>query len=152
MADTKYCPRCDKTLSVADFGRSKRRKDGLQGECKKCRNTYAAKWYAKNKDTHGARTALWRAENRKKVEDFLWELFDNNPCPCGESDPVVLDLDHLDPTEKEFAIGEAIGLGISLARVKQEAKKCQVLCANCHRRKTAKENDWWSERRKEKKV
>lgn len=66
---------------------------------------------------------------------------------CGETDPVVLDLDHIDPATKyRGQMGGAWG-GLNLANLgwkalHAELAKCQVLCANCHRRKTAREQGW----------
>jgi hypothetical protein len=53
---------------------------------------------------------------------------------CGlVDDPVVYDFHHLDPKTKLFGIGSN-----STTRSKQayadEAKKCILVCANCHRK------------------
>lgn len=53
---------------------------------------------------------------------------------CGfKEHPVALDFHHRDSETKEFNIAEAMRSGWSLARVKQEVEKCDVLCANHHR-------------------
>lgn len=39
-----------------------------------------------------------------------------------------------------FNIGDANREKFSIGRVIEEVKKCDVRCANCHRRKTFKEN------------
>lgn len=41
-----------------------------------------------------------------------------------------LHFHHLDPSKKEF--GLTSGNGKSLARFREEAKKCVLVCANCH--------------------
>ena len=56
---------------------------------------------------------------------------------CGERDPVVLDAHHRNPKEKEFRIGEWLNRG-SLGALANELAKCEILCANDHRRKHAK--------------
>lgn len=77
-----------------------------------------------------------RYEKVKFVVEFLLKY----PCSiCSEKDPLVLDFDHLG--NKECNIGYMISNGCSLDDLKKEIKKCQVLCANCHRRKTAKEKN-----------
>lgn len=51
---------------------------------------------------------------------------------CGyDRYPGALQFHHLDPDEKEFGISGR-GLTRSLARVREEATKCVLLCANCH--------------------
>ena len=44
----------------------------------------------------------------------------------------ALDLHHLDPKTKSFALGDK-GYTRSWAIVKAELDKCVLLCANCHR-------------------
>jgi transposase len=43
----------------------------------------------------------------------------------------ALQFHHIDPGEKEFALSSQ-GLTRSLERVRREAEKCVLLCANCH--------------------
>ena len=55
---------------------------------------------------------------------------------CGYKEhPVALDFDHINPETKEFTIGTCY-TSVSLKRLHKEIKKCQILCANCHRIKT----------------
>ena len=61
---------------------------------------------------------------------------------CGESDPIVLELDHRERSEKKFAIADSSRVGMSLESLMKEAEKCDVVCANCHRRRTAKQMKW----------
>lgn len=57
---------------------------------------------------------------------------------CGETDPVVLDFDHLDPSLKHPKLRTVGGNWgkLSWGEMEQELGKVQVLCANDHRRKT----------------
>jgi L-lysine 2,3-aminomutase len=56
---------------------------------------------------------------------------------CGEADPVVLEFDHVTGV-KEAAVAELVQRAVSLARLIAEVEKCEVRCANCHRRRTAR--------------
>ena len=59
-----------------------------------------------------------------------------NPCAdCGERDPVVLEFDHL--RDKTFDIGSKL-IHKAWPAVLAEIAKCEVVCANCHRRRTAR--------------
>jgi hypothetical protein len=51
---------------------------------------------------------------------------------CSENDPAALDLHHRDPTTKLFNLGATRDQ--SAAAVRAEIAKCDVLCANCHRK------------------
>lgn len=60
---------------------------------------------------------------------------------CGENDPVVLEFDHRDGVEKEDAVARLI-VSCRWAEVAAEIAKCDVRCANCHRRRTAAQFGW----------
>ena len=67
---------------------------------------------------------------------FLIEFFRERPCiDCGESDPIVLEFDHL--TDKAFDVSAGLRTH-KWETVLQEIDKCEVVCANCHRRRTAR--------------
>ena len=69
----------------------------------------------------------------------LCEYLQGHPCVvCGEADIVVLDFDHV-RGKKLFCIGAGINDGYGWERIASEIKKCEVRCANCHRRKTAEQ-------------
>lgn len=53
---------------------------------------------------------------------------------CGEKDPICLDYHHTDPKTKLFDICRAVCTGIAWDKIVLEIAKCEVLCANCHRR------------------
>ena len=42
----------------------------------------------------------------------------------------ALEFHHTDPTQKEFHLGEK--RGASLAKLRAELDKCQLVCRNCH--------------------
>ena len=63
---------------------------------------------------------------------------------CGEADPIVLEFDHVRGT-KQDNVSTLIGRAFSWKRILEEVAKCEVRCANCHRRKTAAQ--FWSRKR-----
>jgi len=70
------------------------------------------------------------AANRRRILEYLLE----HPCvDCGEADPIVLEFDHL--RDKTRNVSQLL-LGYSWARIMQEIEKCEVVCCNCHRRRT----------------
>ena len=67
-----------------------------------------------------------------------------HPCvDCGESDIVVLEFDHL--RDKTRNVSYLIGTG-EIPRIKEEIAKCDVVCANCHRRRTSERGGWYRSR------
>lgn len=75
---------------------------------------------------------------RNRNKQYLLEYLQKHPCiMCGESDPVVLEFDHIDSSTKlQDVSAMATKMHFSLKRIIEEIAKCQVLCCNCHRRKT----------------
>jgi len=72
---------------------------------------------------------------------FVWEWKRTHPCvDCGEADPVVLDFDHRDRKTKFKTLNIMSHRGASIETIKTEIAKCDIRCANCHRRKTFIEN------------
>ncbi len=66
------------------------------------------------------------------------EYLEAHPCvDCGEADPVVLDFDHVRDI-KHAAISAMVRDRRSMKSIWAEIAKCEVRCANCHRRKTAR--------------
>ena len=89
------------------------------------------KWYKENPKTQVQRVH----ERRLKMRQWLDELKSTLKCSrCDESHPATLDFHHRDPKEKEFVIGYAISGGWGKKRILAEIEKCEVLCANCHRK------------------
>jgi len=84
-----------------------------------------------------------RYERQRRIErrQFVKEYLAAHPCVCGESDPNVLDFHHV-RGEKKLALGRMITAGYGEATIKKEIEKCEVLCANCHRKETAKQQGW----------
>jgi hypothetical protein len=65
----------------------------------------------------------------------------DHPCvDCGEADPVVLEFDHLD--EKTASISNLISQTATRKAVDAEIARCEVVCTNCHRRRTALRAGW----------
>ena len=56
----------------------------------------------------------------------------------GESDWVVLEFDHVNG-KKINNIANMVQRGWALETIKNEISKCEVRCANCHRRRHYKE-------------
>lgn len=79
------------------------------------------------------------AERRRRVKRMLVEYKGGKCVRCGYSKCVAaLDFHHENEKEKAFGISHK-GHTISFERLKKEADKCVLLCANCHREEHAEE-------------
>lgn len=103
--------------------------------CRPCRAAYGRDHYEANKERYVERAAERKRELRLIRTQFLIAYFENHPCvDCGERDPVVLEFDHL--RDKSFSIGTKLSHRAWVS-ILAEIEKCEVVCANCHRRRTA---------------
>jgi hypothetical protein len=137
----KKCSKCKVTKPYEEFNKHSKRKDGLQDYCRSCTS-----WHLKHlyETTSYRESKLKRlSEVRKDLKQKVYEYLERNPCvDCGEKDIVVLDFDHVDPSEKAGTVYSILGNSTRWEPVFEEIKKCQVRCANCHRRRTAKQFRW----------
>src|SRR3954469_19282865 len=69
---------------------------------------------------------------RKRMKEALVAEAGGACLLCGYSRCLAaLEFHHLDPTAKRFSVA-ARGLTRSLAKAREEARKCVLLCSNCH--------------------
>lgn len=61
---------------------------------------------------------------------------------CGINNPIVLDFDHKNPKEKLTNVATLVSEKYPLKIIKNEIRKCEIRCANCHRIKTFNNNGY----------
>lgn len=134
----KTCTGCKQKKSLDEFSKKNNRKNS---KCKSCVNIYYREYYS-NPEKREKHLILVRARNKRELklrQDFIISYLKNNSCiDCKEDDIVVLEFDHVRGSKK-FTIGALAQVGASLNTLKKEISKCDVRCANCHKRKTARE-------------
>jgi hypothetical protein len=141
--ETKKCATCKQSLPVESFEFKDKSKGRRSSWCKECTKEYKKKHYCDKKQKHIASATLSNYRRRQERRQAVWDYLSSHPCvDCGESDQVVLEFDHVNPSEKLCSIAKMIADTKPLEAIFQEIKKCEVRCANCHRRKTAKQMMW----------
>jgi transcription elongation factor Elf1 len=85
--------------------------------------------YSKNR-----KKVVERVKERKiKIRKWFNEYKEKLSClKCGENHPATIDFHHLE--EKDHQVTHMVHYGYSIEKIKKEMDKCQVLCANCHRK------------------
>jgi DNA-binding transcriptional regulator GbsR (MarR family) len=89
------------------------------------------KYFEEHKDEYRARCQARRENARKHVADIKSKSSCQN---CGENHPACLDFHHNDSKQKEHNISRLISHAASIKKIDAEIAKCQILCANCHRK------------------
>lgn len=137
----KRCSKCQQVKSLTDFALNRRRADGRTTYCKSCKKQYNATYYTLTKDRHNPSRAERRRQAKAEATARVIEYLREHPCvDCGEADIVVLDFDH--QRDKEVGVSELVGAGAPWERILAEIEKCEVVCANDHRRRTARTFGW----------
>lgn len=130
----KICSKCSQSKPEADFSK---KRGGRAEVCKKCHNEYAAGHYRKNKEKYIDRT---NAKRQQYKESFYRWLSGKSCVDCGNNNMVVLEFDHV-TGEKSYNISNKIGQ-VPLESMMEEIGKCEIVCANCHRIRTAGRGNW----------
>lgn len=135
----KICSSCLVSQPLEHYHNSSRSKDGKQSRCKTCNRKQRVAYY---RTAEGRKSnELSGKRNDIRNQQYVYEYLSKHPCAdCNEADIVVLEFDHL--RDKEFNVCKGIKAGYSLQRIKNEIEKCEVVCANCHKRRTAQRAGW----------
>ena len=143
----KRCTRCAKQRTLNRFNKDKTTKDGHAFECKLCASNRVKRWLRKGTAQEREKKKLNRQISHKKMRErnrqFILEFLKKHPCvDCGEPDPIVLDFDHV-RGNKILNISYMMNNSYSIEKLSLEVTKCEVRCANCHRRVTCKQQGWY---------
>jgi hypothetical protein len=95
------------------------------------------RYYAANRERE-----IERITNRQAATIAFLRRLREVPCAdCGgRFAGHQMDFDHRDPTQKKFRLTSSSVALKSKAALLQEAAKCDVVCANCHRMRTRKQH------------
>lgn len=109
-------------------------KTGVSPEARERQLERLRLWYQNNKQK------CFDKEKKRRIKRRQFIDSQKTSCKmCGESNSTCLDFHHRNPQEKAICIGSSITSGYSIERIKKEILKCDVLCANCHRKLHAEE-------------
>ena len=137
----KICTQCNIEKDDVEFRWRKKELGRRHSACRTCCTTIAKEKRHSTPEIFKKRRKAFETKTRQRNCEYIWQFLVTHPCiDCNESDPVVLEFDHL--FDKEYQISEMVK-GHSLNSIKKEIEKCVVRCANCHRRKTAIERNYF---------
>jgi hypothetical protein len=128
----KWCSGCQIEKPLDCFAPHKRK--GLQPWCRDCNKVRSRRYYAENREKHRKdvrkHSIKQKHENYQRYCEYLLE----HPCvDCGETDIIVLEPDHL--RDKKQNVSRLVN-AYSWSAVIAELDKCEIVCCNCHARRT----------------
>lgn len=162
----KKCKSCQLELEDHFYYPAPKTKDGLRSTCIGCCKKRQKLWREKNPDYHRKwreanpnYQADWRAKRKPQASVYaavrssgssrafsarsiLGQILLMNPCvDCGEEDVLTLEFDHIE--DKEFNIGATLRGSPWKPEFWTEIDKCDIVCANCHKKRTARRCSSW---------
>jgi hypothetical protein len=142
-AELRWCGGCGQLLDRAMFAFRSRARHLLQPCCRTCQSRRAREHYLQHSSEYKARAlrngTRTRIANRQRLYDYLAS---QHCADCGAAELAVLEFDHRDPATKRNEVGNLLRSGLSWRAIVNEIQKCDVVCANCHRRRTAQRFGW----------
>jgi hypothetical protein len=132
----RRCGGCGESKPVAEFAWRRKERGQRDNMCRPCRSAYGRAQYEANRQRYIDQARLQKQRLRLERTIYLFQYFVEHPCvDCGETDPVVLEFDHL--RDKLFNIGRALSFR-NWQSILDEIAKCEVVCRNCHQRREAR--------------
>ena len=145
VPSSKVCPKCGIEKSSEEFGKCRRRLDGLQYYCKECRKPINEKWQRENRPLCNAHGLQWRRRypdranaitNRRRTRlaggsytaaewSELCAKYNYRCLACGAEGPLT--VDHVIPVSKGGS---------------SDISNLQPLCMACNTRKRARVIDY----------
>ena len=142
----KQCGKCKELKPFVDFYKANTKTCGFGSYCKRCQHEHYKQRYHYRTKVLKMPWQPFKDQYKQRNRRFVFRYLLSHPCvDCGEADPVVLDFDHVRGT-KRANLSFLIARAASVKTLRAEIDKCEVRCANCHRRRTAVQFNWLSRR------
>ena len=145
----RKCDHCKETKNIEEFNWKYKALGVRHDTCRECMKWFVRRYFQGSAhDEHLKNVKERKTAAREVAKQYVWDYLSTNPCiQCGESDPRVLEFHHRGDKDKDVAY--FVGGGWSVGRIQEEIDKCDVLCANCHRKLTVEERGWFRKKRDE---
>jgi hypothetical protein len=111
---------------------------GRQHWCKACFKAY----FGLRGQRHREQSKAAKRRRQQRARQFIHDYLSDRSCAdCGEGDRLVLEFDHV--VKKLAGVSGLVHAGWSIKRLQEEIGRCEVVCVNCHRRRTASRSPSW---------
>lgn len=128
MNKLRKCNDCN--VEYEDYGQK-------TAKCRDCKRKYDREYYR-----NFSKEKRYNKRNKQNLRirsniNWLNSIKKESCCvDCGNRDFRVFEYDHLPNTNKIGNISDLVTKGVSRKKILEEIKKCEIVCANCHRIRT----------------
>ena len=135
LDDFRKCHRCGELKAIDEFSWRRKARGQRDSFCRPCRSAYGKEHYAANRQRYIDQARVQKQRLALERTRYLIEYFAAHPCiDCGEADPWCSSSTI---SETNASISDRRSRS-KLASILAKIEKCEVVCANCHRRRTAR--------------
>ena len=115
----KKCATCGKLKDESEFNWRWKKLGIRHPTCRECHKIYRKGWYESHKEEHLANVYNRKKDRIQEAREYVWNYLSTHPCvDCGESDPVVLEFDHVRGKDKNISV--MAGQGYSISALQKE--------------------------------
>lgn len=136
--ETRTCKLCHTKKDITSFPRHSNKPDGTFYRKHACNTCISRRFKSKPEGREAVQRIAKKCKQvyRERVPAMKVQLMQDigQTCckVCKIDNPIVLCFHHRDRKEKSFGISWAFTHSYAYETLLTEAKKCDVLCANCH--------------------
>jgi hypothetical protein len=126
----KRCSKCARNIGIENFSKDKSKKDGLKSYCKKCASGFYHRWHSDN--------------DFQDIKYFkYYTILEKSKCvDCEENNIACLQFDHV-RDNKIMSVSQMVSKNYNWSSIRKEINKCDIVCANCHAKRTARRQKWY---------
>ena len=140
--ERRTCTKCGDEQPITEFTFKDIRRGRRHSQCRTCTREQVRLHYQAHQHYY-VRKAIRRkakviAEQREWISDYLAH---HRCVDCGEADIRCLDFDHV-RGKRCCDVSKMLG-NYGWEAIQREISKCEVRCANCHRKRTADRRREW---------
>jgi hypothetical protein len=133
----RKCIDCKITKTKEEFNFKDKKRGLKHSYCRMCQKIRQKKHYEKNKPQMVTKARKNKKKQVTKLFDLI-ALYKLKPCmDCNRCfEPWLMEFDHRSDEDKVDNVSTLLQTGISEKTLFEEIKKCDLVCAMCHRKRT----------------
>ena len=138
--ESRICSKCGEERPVEHFTFKNLAKGIRHNRCRDCTREAVREHYQAHQSYYVRKARTRNAEVIAAQREWVLNYLELHPCvDCGEADPRCLDFDHV-RGKKICHVSRMLG-DYGWTAIEAEIAKCEVRCANCHRKRTAERRE-----------
>lgn len=140
MVERKTCSKCGDEKPVTEFTFKYLRIGRRHSQCRDCTREQVRMHFQAHQNYYVRKAVRRRTKIIAEQREWVLGYLELHPCvDCGEADARCLDFDHV-RGKKHCDVSRMFG-NYGWEMIEKEIGKCEVRCANCHRKRTAERRE-----------